>query len=91
MGGDIRPPAKLIDVRPVYPVAAKDAGIQGVVIIEATVGKDGKVKYARVLRSIPELDQAALDAVNQWEFSPTAVNGELKNVIMTVTVNFTLM
>jgi len=61
-----------------------------VVIIEATIGTDGKVKDAKVLRTIPLLDQAALDAVRQWEFTPTLLNGVPVPVIMTVTVNFTL-
>ena len=58
-------------------------------IIEATIGPNGKVQDARVLRSIPLLDQAALDAVSQWEYSPTLLNGVPVPVIMTVTVNFT--
>jgi protein TonB len=69
---------------------APAAGVLGVVIIDATIGQDGKVKDARVLRSIPLLDQAALDAVRQWEFTPTLLNGVPVPVIMTVTVNFTL-
>lgn len=90
VGGNIRPPTKVRDVKPVYPSIAQSARVQGVVIIEATIGPDGKVKDARVLRSIPLLDQAALDAVRQWEFTPTLLNGVPVPVIMTVTVNFTL-
>jgi TonB family protein len=90
VGGNIRPPTKVLDVKPVYPAEAQDARVQGFVIIEAVIDKDGKVINARVLRSIPILDQAALDAVRQWEFTPTTVNGVPLNVIMTVTVNFTL-
>ena len=55
---------RLKNVPPVYPPIAQSARVQGVVIIEATIGADGKVKDAKVLRSIPLLDQAALDAVN---------------------------
>jgi len=90
VGGNIRPPQKIRDVKPVYPSIAQSARVQGVVIIEATIGPDGKVKDARVLRSIPLLDQAAIDAVRQWEFTPTLLNGVPVPVIMTVTVNFTL-
>lgn len=89
VGGGIQPPRKLVDVRPVYPQEAQDAGVQGVVILETVIGTDGSVMKARVLRSIPMLDQAALDAVTQWEFTPTALNGILVPVVMTVTVNFT--
>jgi protein TonB len=64
--------------------------VQGLVIVEATIGRDGRVTEARLLRSIPMLDQAALDAVNQWEFTPTLLNGVPVPVIMTLTVNFTL-
>ena len=63
VGGNIKPPQKVKDVKPVYPSIAQSARVQGVVIIEATIGPDGKVKDAKVLRSIPLLDQAALDAV----------------------------
>ena len=63
VGGNIKPPTKTRDVKPVYPAIAQSARVQGVVIIEATIGPDGKVKDAKVLRSIPLLDQAALDAV----------------------------
>ena len=75
VGGNIKPPMKTKDVRPVYPPIAQSARVQGVVIIEATIGPDGKVQDARVLRSIPLLDAAALDAVKQWEFTPTLLNG----------------
>ncbi len=90
VGGNIKPPVKTKDVKPVYPAIAQSARVQGVVIIEATIGPSGKVQDARVLRSIPLLDQAALDAVRQWEFTPTLLNGVPVPVIMTVTVNFTL-
>jgi protein TonB len=60
------------------------------VIIEATIGPSGKVADAKVLRSIPLLDNAALDAVRQWVFTPTLLNGVPVPVIMTVTVQFTL-
>ena len=90
VGSGIKTPTKTKDVRPLYPPAAQSAGIQGVVIIEATVDAAGRVSDARVLRSIPELDEAALAAVRQWEFTPTLLNGVAVPVIMTVTVNFTL-
>jgi protein TonB len=77
-------------VNPVYPPIAQSARVQGVVIIEATIGTDGKVKDARVLRSVPLLDQAALDAVRQWEYSPVLLNNVAVPVIMTVTVQFSL-
>jgi periplasmic protein TonB len=90
VGGNIAPPKKTRDIKPVYPQIAQSARVSGVVIIEATIGPNGKVQNARVLRSIPLLDQAALDAVKQWEYTPTLLNGVPVPVIMTVTVNFTL-
>jgi protein TonB len=90
VGGSIKQPTKVKDVKPVYPPIAQSARVQGVVIIEATIGPDGRVKDAKVLRSIPLLDQAALDAVKQWVFTPTLLNNVPVSVIMTVTVNFTL-
>jgi len=88
VGGKIEPPIKMNDVQPVYPAIAKNAGVTGVVVIEATIGPDGKVIDATVLRSVPLLDQAALDAVRQWEYKPTLLNGVAVPVVMTVTINF---
>src|SRR6185369_12397829 len=90
VGGNIKTPTKVKHVNPVYPAIAQSARVQGVVIIEATIGPTGTVQDAKVLRSIPLLDQAALDAVKQWVFTPTTLNGVPVPVIMTVTVNFTL-
>jgi TonB family protein len=90
IGGEIKPPIKVRDVKPVYPEDAQQARVQGTVIIEATIDETGKVSNAKVLRSIPFFDQAALDAVNQWEFTPTRVNGVFVPVVMTVTVSFTI-
>jgi TonB family protein len=91
VGGAIKAPAQTKRVNPPYPPEAQAAGVQGVVIMEATIGVDGKVTDVRVLRSIPLLDQAALDAVRQWEYAPTVVNGVTVPVVMTVTLNFTLI
>ena len=90
VGGNIKQPTKIKDVKPVYPAIAQSARVQGVVIIEAVIGPNGTVQEAKVLRSIPLLDAAALDAVKQWQFTPTLLNGVPVPVIMTVTVNFTL-
>jgi protein TonB len=90
VGGNIKVPTKIKKVPPVYPPVAQDAGVQGVVIIEAVIDTAGGVQSAKILRSIPLLDQAALDAVKQWEFTPTTMNGQAVPVVMTVTVNFTL-
>jgi periplasmic protein TonB len=90
VGGNIAAPRKLRNVQPVYPQIAQSARVQGAVIIEATIDTRGHISDTRVLRSIPLLDQAALDAVRQWEYEPTLLNGVPVPVIMTVTVNFSL-
>jgi protein TonB len=89
VGGQIKPPTKIKDVTPVYPAIARSARVAGAVVIEATIGEDGKVVDAKVVRSIPLLDQAALDAVQQWEYMPTLLNGVPVPVLVTVTINFT--
>jgi TonB family protein len=90
VGGNIKPPVKTRDVRPVYPDAALGARVAGIVILEANIGTDGAVIDARVLRGVPMLNDAALEAVKQWQYEPTLLNGVPVPVIMTVTVNFTL-
>lgn len=90
VGGSVRAPTQVNKVAPVYPAIAQAARVQGIVILETTIGIDGKVIDAKVLRSIPLLDQAALDAVRQWEYTPTLLNGAPVPVIMTVTVTFNL-
>jgi protein TonB len=89
VGGRIMAPLKVKEVQPVYPAIAQSARVAGTVIIEATIGADGKVIDAKVLRSVPMLDQAALDAVLQWEYMPTLLNGVAVPVVLTVTVKFT--
>ena len=63
----------------------------GTVLIEATIGADGKVHNARVLRSVAALDQAALDAVRQWEYEPSRLNGMAVAVTMVIVVTFSLL
>jgi TonB family protein len=90
VGGDLRPPKKIKDVPPEYPAIAQQARVQGVVILEARIDERGNITDARPLRSIPLLDQAAIDAVKQWQYEPTLMNGVAVPIILTVTVNFTL-
>ena len=90
VGGAVKQPIKTRHVNPAYPPIAQSARVQGVVIMEIVITPEGQVQDARVLRSIPLLDQAALDAVRQWEFVPTMLNGQPTPVVMTVTVQFSL-
>jgi periplasmic protein TonB len=89
-GGVIKYPAKVHHVPPVYPRLAQDARVEGLVILEAVIGVDGRVQDVKVLRSKPLLDQAAIDAVRHWRFTPTLLNGVPVPVVLTVTVNFEL-
>src|SRR5262245_2078806 len=77
---------KIYDVRPVWPEVAQRARVQGIVIVEFTVGVDGAVADPRILRGIPLLDQAALDCVRQWRYEPTIRNGQTIAVRMTAAV-----
>ena len=86
----VQSPRKVKHVNAVYPAAAREKKITGVVILEAHIGADGRVVDARVLRSIPELDQAALDAVKQWEFTPTLINGVPTPYTLMTTVQYSL-
>lgn len=90
VGGNIQAPVKIRDAKPVYPAVARAARIEGMVIVEATIAKDGRVVDARVLRSIPLLDEAALAAVREWRYSTPTLNGVPIDVLMTVTIRFAL-
>ncbi len=85
--GDSLPPPSRADV-PKYPADALAAGIKGAVLTEIVIDGTGAVTDARVLRSVPLLDDAALQAVRNWHFTPTVVNGQPVPVRMTVSVNF---
>lgn len=88
---DAIPPPKLMKkVGPVYPEAARKAGVEGVVILEARTNVQGKIKNVRILRSVPLLNQAAIDAVRQWVYEPLVIDGQPKEAIFTVTVRFAL-
>jgi TonB family protein len=91
VGGSIREPVKLKDVRPVYPDAAKANRLQGLIILECTIGPDGSVVEVRPLRGEHQiLIDAAIETVKQWRYTPTLLNGVAVPVIMTVTVNYKL-
>jgi protein TonB len=84
----VRAPSKIVDKKPIYPPAARNAGVSGVVIVSVMIDTNGDVAAARVVRSIPLLDRAALDAVRGWKFTKTAADGAPVCLAMTVTVDF---
>jgi len=91
VGGQIREPRKLVDTRPSYPEVARRARIEGVVILELTVDRQGSVRNVDVLRGLPMgLTEAAVDAVRQWRYEPTLLDGRPIEVLIVVTVNFRL-
>ena len=90
VGGGIKPPERLQFVAARMPPEAVASGVQGVVILEMLINEEGLVSNVKVLRSIPLLDQAAIEAARQWRFVPTLLNGSPVPVMMTATVNFTL-
>jgi protein TonB len=90
VGQGVREPRKIVDARPVYPALALSVKIQGAVILEAVINERGGVERVRVLKSIPLLDAAAIDAVSRWRYTPTLLNGTPVAVLMTITINFTL-
>lgn len=90
IGGNVRPPRLIREVRPLYPPLARQARIQGVVKINAIVSRNGTVQSLETVSGHPLLVTAALDAVRQWLYEPTQLNGEPVEVILVVDVNFRL-
>lgn len=89
--GRVKPPKKTRHVNPVYPDAAIKSGVQGVVLLEATIGTNGCVGDLQVVSGVdPRLDVSALVSVLGWRFTPTLVAGVAVPVVMTVSVQFTL-
>jgi len=83
-------PRKIVNVPPHYPPHAQAAHVEGTVVLDAVIDPTGRVTDVRVTRSVNLLDQAAVEAVRQWRFTPTLLNGEAVSILLTVTVRFTL-
>ena len=88
VGGAVRPPQKVRHVNPVYPKEAQQSKAGALVLLDVIIAKDGTVKDAKVVRSAPLFDAAAIEAVRQWLFTPTTVNGAAVEVIVTVSLQF---
>lgn len=89
VGGNVKAPIIVTRVDPVYTEIARRARIQGIVIIEAVIDRNGNVTEARILKALPMgLDQSALNAVRQWKFKPGTLNGNPVPVYYNLTVNF---
>jgi protein TonB len=89
VGGNVKPPVAVLRVDPIYTEVARRARVQGIVIIEAVIDRQGNVTEAHVLKPLPfGLDAAALQAVKQWKFRPGTLNGQPVPVYYNLTVNF---
>jgi TonB family protein len=88
VGGGVQVPARTKYVAPEYSEAQRQAGVRGTVNVEVLIAPSGKVQDARVVKSVPQLDRSALDAVRQWEFEPTLVNGAAVPLVITLNVAF---
>lgn len=90
VGGDVQKGNLILAPHPVYPRIAVTARMQGTVHIQAIIERDGTIGHLKVLSGPPLLQNAALDAVKQWRYKPTLLNGEPVEVVTEIDVNFTL-
>ena len=90
MGGQVQAAKLAAQPKPTYPPLARQARIQGTVRLEAVISKEGSIEELKVVSGHPLLIQSALDAVKQWRYQPTMLNGVPVEVITTIDVNFTL-
>jgi periplasmic protein TonB len=90
VGPGVKEPVRVSGAPPEYPLVAREARVQGTVILEAVINDRGRIERVRVLRSQPLLDAAAISAVQNWRYTPTLLNGVPVSVLMTITINFTL-
>jgi protein TonB len=90
VGGSVREPKRIVDVAPVYPIIARNNRVEGLVMLEAVINEAGVVERIKVQKSVPLLDDAAIEAVRQWRYTPTLLNGSPVSVLMTISVRFTI-
>jgi len=90
VGAGVREPRRIAGGPPEYPIMARNAHVQGTVILEAVINDRGTIERVKVLKSQQLLDAAAIAAVQNWRYTPTLLNGVPVSVLMTITINFTL-
>jgi protein TonB len=90
VGGDVKPPRLLSQVQPVYPAIARTAKVEGQVVVDAVIDAQGNVVKAHAVSGPGLLIPAALNAVEQWKYAPTYLNGVAVSIAMNVTVDFNL-
>lgn len=90
VGQGVREPVRIAGAPPQYPLVAREARVQGIVILEAVINERGRIERVKILKSQPLLDGAAISAVQNWRYTPTLLNGIPVSVLMTITINFSL-
>jgi periplasmic protein TonB len=90
VGGRVQAPRIIRQIQPVYPILAREARIQGAVVIDSVINEHGEVTQMKLVSGSPLLARAAFDAVGQWRYEPTLLNGTPVAVEMEVTVHFNL-
>jgi protein TonB len=90
VGGDVEASRLLFGPKPLYPPIAKVTRTQGTVRIQASIGRDGSIRNLQLISGPPLLVAAAIEAVRQWRYKPTLLNGEPVEVITEIAVNFAL-
>lgn len=90
VGGDVQQAKLVKNTRPIYPVLARRARIEGTVKLQAVISKEGSVESIEVVSGHPVLAQAAKDAVKQWRYKPTLLNGEPAEIVTTIEIVFKL-
>ena len=90
IAGNVAEAQRLRDVPPIYPDLARQAAVQGAVRLNIVIDKQGRVANISVISGHPLLIPAALDAVKQWEYQPTLLNGQAVEVASEVSVPFVL-
>jgi len=90
VGGNVRSPTLIAAPQPIYPPLARQAGIHGNVVVEAVIDENGNVEQMNVLSGHPVLVPAALEALRQWKYQPTVLNGTPVAVQLTVTIKFSI-
>jgi len=90
VGGNVQSASLIRQVMPMYPPIARTAHISGTVVLHAIIAKDGSIEELQYVTGPPLLMRAAMDAVRQWRYRPTLLNGEPVEVDTTISVVFTL-
>lgn len=89
-GRDVQTPKKIYAPQPVYPLMARSAGLQGLILLEITLDAEGRPTDIKVLRGIPLLDRAAIEAVKTWRYEPTLDDGVLRRIVLLEALDFFL-